>query len=87
MFQPIVHYGVHFLIPLVIALVFFKDSWLKAYLIMIATMIIDLDHLIATPIFDPNRCSINFHDQRFDSQFTQGLTTIRVLFLSLLLIL
>lgn len=31
------------------------------YLIMIATMLIDLDHLLANPIFDPNRCSINFH--------------------------
>ena len=28
---------------------------------MVATMLIDLDHLLATPIFDPNRCSINFH--------------------------
>lgn len=24
-------------------------------------MLIDLDHLLATPIFDKNRCSINFH--------------------------
>lgn len=24
-------------------------------------MLIDLDHLLATPIFDPTRCSINFH--------------------------
>lgn len=28
---------------------------------MVSTMLIDLDHLLATPIFDPNRCSINFH--------------------------
>lgn len=28
---------------------------------MVATMIIDLDHLLANPIFDPNRCSIGFH--------------------------
>ncbi len=28
---------------------------------MLLTMLIDLDHLLATPIFDPNRCSINFH--------------------------
>lgn len=28
---------------------------------MILGMLIDLDHLLATPIFDPNRCSINFH--------------------------
>jgi len=31
------------------------------WLIFIATMLIDLDHLLADPIFDPNRCSINFH--------------------------
>ena len=24
-------------------------------------MLIDLDHLLATPLFDANRCSINFH--------------------------
>lgn len=24
-------------------------------------MLIDVDHLLASPIFDPNRCSINFH--------------------------
>jgi hypothetical protein len=24
-------------------------------------MVVDLDHLLATPVFDPNRCSIGFH--------------------------
>ena len=61
MIQPIVHYGIHFLAPLLIALIFFKNDWIKAFLIMIATMLIDLDHLLASPIFDANRCSINFH--------------------------
>lgn len=28
---------------------------------MIASMAVDLDHLLATPIFDPNRCSIFYH--------------------------
>jgi len=28
---------------------------------MIATMVVDLDHLLAVPIYDPNRCSIGFH--------------------------
>jgi len=28
---------------------------------MVLTMLVDLDHLLADPIFDPNRCSINFH--------------------------
>jgi hypothetical protein len=28
---------------------------------MIATMLVDIDHLLATPIYDPARCSIDFH--------------------------
>lgn len=61
MLQPLAHYGLHFGLPFVIALIFFKNIWLKAYGIMILGMLIDLDHLIANPIFDSNRCSINFH--------------------------
>lgn len=61
MLKFIIHYGLHFGLPLLIALVWFKQNWLKAYLIMLIAFIIDLDHLLANPIFDPNRCSINFH--------------------------
>jgi len=61
MLQPIIHYSIHFGLPLSIAILFFKDYWLKAYAIMFLGMLIDLDHLLANPIFDPNRCSINFH--------------------------
>jgi len=28
---------------------------------MVLTMVVDLDHLLASPIYDSNRCSINFH--------------------------
>jgi hypothetical protein len=28
---------------------------------MASTILIDLDHLFSDPIFDPNRCSIEFH--------------------------
>ncbi|MDO1500045.1 DUF6122 family protein [Winogradskyella maritima] len=55
-----IHYGIHFLVPLVIALSLQK-KWLRYYLIMLAAFVIDLDHLFATPIFDANRCSINTH--------------------------
>ncbi|MDD3262953.1 MAG: DUF6122 family protein [Candidatus Absconditabacteria bacterium] len=61
MLQQITHYGIHFIVPGVIAYIFFRQNRKKARLIMIATMIIDLDHLFATPIFDPTRCSIGFH--------------------------
>lgn len=61
MIQSIVHYSLHFLVPGLIAFIFFRKFWVRAWLIMLATMLIDLDHLLATPIFDPNRCSVNFH--------------------------
>lgn len=61
MLQPLVHYGIHFILPLVVAYSFFRSNWKIAYLIMVATMLIDLDHLLAVPLFDPGRCSINFH--------------------------
>ncbi|BDD04884.1 DUF6122 family protein [Aureibacter tunicatorum] len=59
--QPIVHYGLHFAAPLLIAYLYDKSKVWKGYLILLATMLVDLDHLLADPIFDPNRCSIGFH--------------------------
>ena len=57
----IIHYGIHFLVPGLIAYLFFKKNWKKVFLIFIATMLVDMDHLLATPIFDSNRCSIGYH--------------------------
>ena len=59
--QFLIHYGFHFLVPGLIAWFFFKSHWKKAWLIMLCTMLVDLDHLLATPIFDANRCGIGFH--------------------------
>lgn len=61
MLQTSIHYGIHIFVPLFVAIVFFKSQWKKAFLILFAGMLIDFDHLFANPIFDPNRCSINFH--------------------------
>lgn len=61
MLQTLVHYTLHLLVPGLIAYIFFRSQWKKAWLIMLATMLVDLDHLFANPIFDPGRCSINFH--------------------------
>lgn len=55
------HYGMHFVMPLFIALLFFRRNWLVVYGILFATMLVDLDHLIASPVFDANRCSVGFH--------------------------
>ena len=56
-----IHYSLHFFLPLLIAILFFKKDWKKIYLIMLLTMIVDLDHLLANPIYQADRCSINFH--------------------------
>ena len=60
-FRFVLHFAFHFFLPGLIAFVFFKKNWKVAWLLMILTMVIDLDHLIATPLYDSNRCSINFH--------------------------
>lgn len=59
--KPFVHYSLHFLFPGLISWVFFRKDWKKVWLIMLGTMLVDLDHLFADPIFDADRCSIGFH--------------------------
>jgi hypothetical protein len=55
------HLSWHLVVPLVVVGLFFKKDWKMAYFIMLSTMLVDLDHLFANPIYDPNRCSIGFH--------------------------
>jgi len=55
------HIFLHFLVPLGVALLFFKQTWKYSFLIMSATILVDIDHLLAEPIYDPLRCSIGFH--------------------------
>gem|GEM_PF-6295822 len=52
--RTIIHYSLHFLAPGIIAGIFFPEQWIVAWLIMIATMLVDGDHLFSKPIFDPN---------------------------------
>ena len=65
MLEIIFHYGSHFIFsPLInasLAKKFWKENFEKVYFITLATMLVDLDHLLAHPIFDPHRCSIGFH--------------------------
>ena len=61
MFRPTIHMLLHLLVPAVVAGVFFRRNFLRAWLTMMATMVVDLDHLLADPVYDPGRCSIGFH--------------------------
>ena len=55
------HILLHFLVPGLLILAYYRRKWVRHYLMIMATMLVDLDHLLATPIYDPNRCSIGFH--------------------------
>jgi hypothetical protein len=55
------HLALHFTVPLLVAFLFFRENLKLSYLAMILTMLVDLDHLLASPIYDANRCSIGFH--------------------------
>jgi hypothetical protein len=55
------HIALHLIVPVVLALVLFRNRVRYAALIMISTIIVDVDHLLADPVYDPNRCSIGFH--------------------------
>ncbi len=65
------HSFLHFSLPMLLALAgayltksthknLLKKSVIY-YVIMIATMAVDVDHLLATPIYDAQRCSLGFH--------------------------
>lgn len=55
------HLALHVLVPLAIAVACFRPRWQRAFGILMLGMVVDLDHLLATPIFDATRCSIGFH--------------------------
>jgi hypothetical protein len=59
--RAVSHLLLHGLVPGAVAWLFFRRRWRMAWLVMLATMLVDLDHLLAQPVFDPNRCSIGFH--------------------------
>jgi hypothetical protein len=57
----VIHILLHFLVPWLIAVGFYRARWLGVTAVLWATMLVDLDHLLADPIYDPERCSIGFH--------------------------
>lgn len=59
--RAIIHLLLHAVVPLAIALVFHRKKWKRAWLWMLAGWLIDVDHLLADPIYQPDRCSIGFH--------------------------
>lgn len=56
-----IHYGIHFALPPLIAWIWYRRSFKTAALILLAGILLDIDHLWANPIFDTGRCSIGYH--------------------------
>ena len=61
MIRPVLHIVLHFLVPGALARWAFAEKWKFAWGIMVLTMMVDIDHLLASPIYDPDRCGIGFH--------------------------
>ena len=61
MLQSLVHYFLHFIAIGIIAYFYDRKTWKRNWLILLGTMLVDLDHLLADPLFDPDRCGIGFH--------------------------
>jgi hypothetical protein len=55
------HIAGHLALPLLLAGLFYRAQWRQAALILLATLVVDVDHLLADPIYDAARCSIGFH--------------------------
>ncbi|MCM5663938.1 DUF6122 family protein [Galbibacter mesophilus] len=78
MLRFIIHYGIHFIVPILIAYVFYRKDFMKVSVILLLGIVIDIDHLWANPIFEANRCSIGFHF--FHSYFIIPLYLLLLLF-------
>lgn len=61
MIRTIVHLALHLAAPGAVARIAWREQWRRAWLVMVATMLVDVDHLLANPVFNPHRCSIGFH--------------------------
>jgi len=61
MIRASLHLASHLIVPAAVAQTWFRAARGPAFFWMMATMLIDLDHLLAVPIYDPNRCSLGTH--------------------------
>lgn len=58
----VLHLVLHALVPLAVARLGFGADWKRAWALMLLGWVIDVDHLLADPIYSPDeRCSLGFH--------------------------
>ena len=59
--RSLIHLFGHVLLPGLAARLMFPAQFKRAWLFMLLANLVDLDHLLAQPVYDPNRCSVGFH--------------------------
>ncbi|MCD9032482.1 DUF6122 family protein [Luteimonas sp. Y-2-2-4F] len=59
--RALLHLVLHLLVPIAVARLAWPAQWRRAAAWMLAGWLIDLDHLLADPVYAPGRCSIGFH--------------------------
>ena len=64
--RMLLHMALHVLVPVALARAVGADGFKKRATQALCGMLIDIDHLLANPIFDPNRCSVGFHPLHTD---------------------
>ncbi|MBB1061494.1 DUF6122 family protein [Marilutibacter spongiae] len=59
--RAILHLCLHAAVPALLAWLFWRERFGRAWLLLLLGWVIDLDHLLADPVYAPDRCSIGFH--------------------------
>ncbi|HEY6725661.1 MAG TPA: DUF6122 family protein [Polyangiaceae bacterium] len=60
-FRALLHLLGHALWPGLLARLAWPRTFWRAWLTLVLANLVDLDHLLADPIYDPGRCSIGHH--------------------------
>jgi len=55
------HIVLHVTVPGLLALLVKARPWWQVYALLMLGLVIDIDHLLASPVYDPLRCSMGFH--------------------------
>lgn len=59
--RAILHLLLHAAVPALLAWLFWRERFGRAWALLMLGWIIDVDHLLSDPVYAPGRCSIGFH--------------------------
>jgi len=59
--HQIFHLSGHLILPIALAYVAYNPTWKKTSSFLLSTNLVDVDHLLADPLYDSDRCSIGYH--------------------------